>query len=74
MAVDMDTLEKIVSTMSPIQRWREAHPDAVGTERDIARMQRREIERLLHEAGVEKGKEVATGTVRAALIMVKKKA
>jgi hypothetical protein len=72
-AVDMDTLEDIMSTMSPVTRWREANPEAVGTEKDITRIFRREIERLLQEAGVEKGKEIYTGSLTAALLMVKKK-
>jgi len=74
MAVDLDRMEKILGTASPVQRWREAHPDAVGTERDVIRMMRKEIERLLHEAGVEKGKEVVKGNVKGVLLMVKKKA
>jgi len=72
--VDLDTLEKGLSTTSPVIRWREAHPDAVGSERDVVRMIRREIERLLHEAGVEKGKEIVTAGVAGVLLMVKKKA
>lgn len=71
--VDFDKMEMIYSTASPIQRWREAHPDAVGTEKDVIRMLRRKTERLLHEAGVEKGKEMIKGNVRGVLIMVKKK-
>ena len=74
LAADMDKLEGILGTMSPVQRWREAHPDAVGTERDVVRIIRREIERLLHEAGVEKGKEVIKGSSDGVLLMVKKKA
>ena len=74
MSVDLDTMEKVLGTGSPIQRWREAHPDTFGTERDVMRILRREIERLLHEAGVEKGKEVVKGSLRGALLMVKKKA
>ena len=52
---DLDMLEKVMGT-SPIQRWHEAHPDAVGIEHDVIRRMRREIEQLLHEVGVEKGK------------------
>jgi SAM-dependent methyltransferase len=74
LGVDLGTMERILGTTSPLQQWREAHPDAVGTERDVMRIMRREIERLLHEAGVEKGKEVVKGSVRAVLLMVKKKA
>jgi SAM-dependent methyltransferase len=72
--LDLDTLEKMLGTASPVTRWREAHPDAVGTERDVVRMIRREIERLLHEGGVEKGKEMVTGGVAGVLLMVKKRA
>jgi len=74
LTADLDTMERILGTMSPVQRWREAHPDAVGSERDVARIMRRKIERLLHEAGVEKGKEVLKGNLKGVLIMVKKKA
>lgn len=71
--VDLDTFEKMLGTSSPVTRWRQAHPDDVGTERDVVRMLRREVERLLHEAGVEKGTEKIKGTMRGALLMVKKK-
>jgi hypothetical protein len=71
---DLDTFEKFMSTVSPVLRWREANPDAVGTERDIVKVIRREFERLLHEAGVEKGKEVNRGSIEGVLLMVKKKA
>jgi trans-aconitate 3-methyltransferase len=74
LSVDLDTMEKVMNTTSPVQRWREAHPDAVGTDRDVIRVTRMEIARLLHEAGVEKGKEVARGSLSAVLLMVKKKA
>jgi trans-aconitate 3-methyltransferase len=70
---DLDMLEKVMGTTSPVQQWHEAHPDIVGTERDVI-SKMREIEQLLHEAGVEKGKEVVKGTLRAVLLMVKKKA
>lgn len=72
--VDLDTMEKTLGTTSPITRWRAAHPDAVGTERDVVRMIRREFERLLHEAGVEKGKEIVKGDATGVLLVVKKKA
>ncbi|KAF2475303.1 S-adenosyl-L-methionine-dependent methyltransferase [Lindgomyces ingoldianus] len=72
--VDLDTLELVLGTTSPVTRWREAHPDAVGTERDAVRMIRREIERALHDAGVEEGKEMVKGGVKGVLLMVKRKA
>ena len=71
---DLDTFEKMMGTGSAVTRWRQAHPDDVGTERDLVRMLRREMERLLHEAGVEKGKEKTKGAVQGALLVVKKKA
>ena len=71
---DLDMFERILGTMSPIQRWRDANPEKVGTEEDILRRQRRVIERLLHEAGVEKGKEWVKGSIKGVLLMVKKKA
>ncbi|KAI0838712.1 S-adenosyl-L-methionine-dependent methyltransferase [Hypoxylon sp. FL0890] len=71
--VNLDVVEKRFGTSSAVTRWREAHPDAVGTENDIVSKLRREIERLLHEAGVEKGKEEITGGVESVLLIVKKK-
>ncbi|KAI1454147.1 S-adenosyl-L-methionine-dependent methyltransferase [Annulohypoxylon moriforme] len=72
--VNLENFEKRFETSSPVTRWREAHPDAVGTERDVVRVISREIQRILHEAGVEKGKEQITGCVQSVLLMVKKKA
>lgn len=74
LALDLDKMELVLGTTSPVQRWRKAHPDAVGTARDVVRTMRRAIERLLHEAGVEEGKEVVRGNLTGVLIMVKKKA
>jgi hypothetical protein len=72
--VNLDTLEMVLGTTSPVVRWREAHPDAVGTDRDVVRIIRLEIERILREISVEKGKEVLKGSVAAVLLVVKKKA
>ncbi|ROW07474.1 hypothetical protein VPNG_07054 [Cytospora leucostoma] len=70
--LDLDTLEKMLGTSSPVTRWREAHPGAVGTEKDVIRRIRRVVETLLHEAGVEKGKELVRGGEGGVLIMVKR--
>ncbi|KAI1632026.1 methyltransferase [Biscogniauxia mediterranea] len=72
--VDMDTVEALSGTASPIVRWREANKEKAGTEQDIVRMMRRDIERLLHEAGVEKGKEVVRMSAAGVLLVVKKRA
>jgi SAM-dependent methyltransferase len=71
---NMDTYEVMGGTASAVIRWRKAHPDAVGTKDDIVKIMRREVERLLHEAGVEKGKETIKGDVQGVLLVVKKKA
>jgi trans-aconitate 3-methyltransferase len=71
---DLDTFEKVLWTGSAQTRWRQAHPDDVGTERDVVKILRKEIERLLHEAGVERGKEMMKGYVQGTVLMVKKKA
>jgi trans-aconitate 3-methyltransferase len=71
---DMDMLEKMMGTTSQVHRWRDAHPDDAGTERDVVKIMRREIERLSQEAGVEKGKEALKGSLTGVLLMVKKKA
>jgi hypothetical protein len=72
--IDMDMLEKMMGTTSQVHRWRDAYPDDAGTERDIVKIMRREIERLSQEAGVEKGKEQLKGTLMGVLLMVKRKA
>lgn len=66
-------MEKMLSTSSPVARWRQAHPEAVGTEDDVLRRIRRLIEKYLHEAGVEEGKERLKGGMLGVLIMVKKR-
>ncbi|KAL4813861.1 S-adenosyl-L-methionine-dependent methyltransferase [Aspergillus spinulosporus] len=69
--IDMNAFERMLGTMSPITRWREDHPDATG-EKDIVRIFRRDIERLLREAGVEEGKEKVKGSAQGFLLIVKK--
>jgi len=71
--LDLDSFEKMWATTSPQTRWHQAHPDVVGTELDPLRMLRRKIEGLLHEAGVEKGKERVRGAVGGTLLVVKKR-
>jgi len=68
----LDIFEKVMATASPQTRWNQAHPDLVGTDRDVVKILRGEIERLLHEAGVEKGKETVKAMVHGALLIVKK--
>lgn len=72
-AVNIDTLEQMMGTDSPVTRWREAHPNAVGTERDVVRIMRREIERALEDFGVGAEEKVLKGGVQGALLMVRKK-
>jgi SAM-dependent methyltransferase len=73
LTVNLNMMDKIMSTASPVQRWREAHPDAVGTDQDVVKKMSRVIEQNLHEAGVEKGMEMVKGSPRCVLLMVKKK-
>ncbi|KAJ5921718.1 hypothetical protein N7454_009192 [Penicillium verhagenii] len=70
--LSLDQMEKMMGVGSPVTRWREANPDAVGTEGDVVRICRRAVEKLLHEAGVEEGKEVIRGGSMGVLLMVKK--
>jgi SAM-dependent methyltransferase len=70
--VTPEQFEKILGTSSPVSRWREAHPDKVGTEEDLIRKLRRRMESLLHEAGVKAGEEVMNAEVAMALLLVKK--
>ncbi|KAL5342116.1 S-adenosyl-L-methionine-dependent methyltransferase [Aspergillus crustosus] len=70
--VDLGKFEKMIGTMSPVTRWREAHPEAVGTDEDIVRRFRRDVERLLREAGQEEGKETIRGSAQGFLLIVKR--
>jgi SAM-dependent methyltransferase len=72
--VDLDTFEKMMATGSAVTRWRQAHPELVGTEEDVLRVLRREIEAILHDEGVEPGKEKVKGTAQGVLLMFRKKA
>ncbi|KAF7545232.1 hypothetical protein G7Z17_g9332 [Cylindrodendrum hubeiense] len=71
--LSMDIFELAISSGSAQVRWHQAHPDLVGTERDLVKILRGEVERLLHEAGVEKGKEFVRGAVLGAVLIFKKK-
>lgn len=64
--------EKLLGTHSTMVRWREDHPDLAGTEKDLVRNLRRQIESLLHDVGVESGEEILRGGVAIVLLMVKK--
>lgn len=72
-AADLDIMEKVFATTSQVTKWRQENSEKVGTEEDIVRILRRDIEKLLHEAGVEKGKELIRGSMSSVLLMVKKK-
>lgn len=74
MWLDMGTIEKMLGTASPVVRWREANPEKVGTEDDVVRRQRRTVERLLQEAGVDKGKEMVRPGTAGVLLILKKQA
>lgn len=69
----LDALEQVMGTMSPVTRWRQAHPDEAGTERDVVRMMRREIEIVLEDSGADVGAVALKGGVTGVLMMVKKK-
>lgn len=62
-----------MGTLSLITRWRADHPEAVGTDDDITKKTRRLMEKYLHEAGVEIGREQIRSGTDAVLLMVKKR-
>lgn len=72
--LDMDTVEKMFSTVSPVARWREAHPEKVGTEEDVVKKIRSSMEKGLWEVGVGKGKERVRAGGHGVLLMLKKRA
>ncbi|KAK5651595.1 hypothetical protein OQA88_11868 [Cercophora sp. LCS_1] len=69
----LDAFEMVLGTMSPVVRWREANPQLAGTEDDVVRIVRRDIEQCLRDGGVEEGKEVLKGGVSGVLLLVKRK-
>ncbi|KAH6855606.1 S-adenosyl-L-methionine-dependent methyltransferase [Chaetomium sp. MPI-CAGE-AT-0009] len=71
---NVDTLAMALATASPYVRWRQANPDAVGTEADPLQVMRKEIEKLMQDAGMEPKTGLIQGGVGAALLMVKKTA
>lgn len=72
--ITMEMVEKLMNTASPVHRWQEAHPDLVGTDKDVVKVLVANITRVLHEAGVEEGKEVIRAVFGGVLLVVKKKA
>ncbi|KAJ4424451.1 hypothetical protein N0V82_000973 [Gnomoniopsis sp. IMI 355080] len=71
---DLDTVEMMLATASPVTRWREANPEKASTEEDIVRSMRRTMEKLLWEAGVDKGQELVRPGIAGVLLMLKKRA
>ncbi|CAK7228647.1 hypothetical protein SBRCBS47491_006978 [Sporothrix bragantina] len=70
--VNMDVLEKVMSTSSPYTRWCEAYPDDVNTENDILRKLRRKVEGILQADGVAPGDERVRGVALGAVLIAKK--
>ncbi|KAJ3532145.1 hypothetical protein NM208_g8573 [Fusarium decemcellulare] len=66
---NFDIMELALGTASPVTRWREAHPEAVGTEDDVIKIVRRKIEKIFEEAGVKKGEELLKGDVNGVLLL-----
>jgi trans-aconitate 3-methyltransferase len=71
--VGLDMLEKVVGTSSPVIRWREANPEKVGTETDVVKVMRREIEDVFADTGVAKGKEILRAGAKGVLLLVKRR-
>lgn len=62
----------LLKISSPVTRWREENEAAVGTEDDVVRVLRRKIESLLHDVGIEKGKEMVRVSAKGVVLVVKK--
>ncbi|KAI4598060.1 hypothetical protein KJ359_003869 [Pestalotiopsis sp. 9143b] len=71
--VTVKQFEMAMATSSSVTRWRQANPEQVGTEEDVVRKMGRQMEELLHEAGVKAGEEMVHGEVAIVLLMVKKR-
>ncbi|KAH7127839.1 S-adenosyl-L-methionine-dependent methyltransferase [Dactylonectria estremocensis] len=70
----LDVFEKVMASGSPQTRWNQAHPELLGTDRDVVKILRAEVARLLNEAGVEKGKEMVKGQLFGVVLTFKKEA
>lgn len=70
----LDLFEKMFATSSPVTRWRQAHPEAIGTEEDVVRVMKNKLKELLDDAGVPEGKEVLKGASPGVVVMVRKSA
>lgn len=68
----LDMIELMMGTGSPVIRWREANKEKVGTEEDVVKIVRREMEEAFADAGVEKGKELLKGGAEGVLLLVKR--
>ncbi|KAF3911935.1 hypothetical protein ABW20_dc0108180 [Dactylellina cionopaga] len=73
-AITLDMLELSLGTESRVVRWREAHPEAAGTEQDLVRRMRREIEKALRVISVKDGEALLYNGVEGVLILCSKKA
>ena len=69
---NLDALEQVFGTMSPVTRWRQAHPEAVGTEQDVVRVMKREMQKVLKDAGITNESDGLKGSVDGVLLLVKK--
>lgn len=72
--VSMDLFEASVGTMSPVTRWRAAHPDIAGTDEDIVRILRRDMEKVLRQHGAAPGEERLRMVMDGTLLLVKRRA
>lgn len=70
--ISMDMVEKVMASGSPQVRWREAHPDKVGTDEDVVKSLLIEIVKILREAGVEEGKERFRGDLKGFVMLYKR--
>ncbi|KAF7949666.1 uncharacterized protein EAE97_003175 [Botrytis byssoidea] len=64
--VTLKQAEKSLETASMVTRWREAHPEAVGTEKDVLRMHMEELRKAMGE-----NESMRTGS-STTIILVKK--
>lgn len=62
----LEDLEKSLDTVSMVTRWRNAHPEAVGTEKDVVKQTMRELKTAL---GGQSG--FVTGTATTLLLFTK---
>jgi trans-aconitate 3-methyltransferase len=68
----LKAVEALIGTLSPVTRWREAHADLVGTDKDCVKVLIAQISEVLGDITSEKDLSPLLGNEAAAVLSVKR--